>query len=414
MASSTKPLTLLELEPMASAASVPVTQDVPAAVPAEPPPANPESERDEAERYLEAATREFDAGWIERPLWESMLAQAKGDEAFAKKSYLRTRATMLKIEKRDRVNAPPAPSVAPSMPAPSRGAPAANDDDDVRAASRAALRRIDPRPAWMNPRNVAIAVAALVAVMAVSWFAMSGSEPTTDAGAATTVAAARPVVHVTPAQVVASVPVDDGLIARVAATQAVGNWNVVVLLASEWTRRDPANGQAWMALSEGYSHLNQSAEALDAATRATSVAASDPRTWRMLGLVYSALDRSAEAAAAFEHAVALDGQDIDSLVRLGTVDITLNRLPQAQAAFDRVLASHPANVDALCGQITVAKQQGRASDAEAVRRQLQAAQLSCNDVVTAVNAAAATPAPAPAAAPPRRSFGRSGSLEAGR
>ena len=57
---------------------------------------------------------------------------------------------------------------------------------------------------------------------------------------------------------------DDGLLARIDKLREVGNWNVLVLLATEWTRREPGNPRAWMQLSEGYVELRQLPEALDA------------------------------------------------------------------------------------------------------------------------------------------------------
>ena len=47
-----------------------------------------------------------------------------------------------------------------------------------------------------------------------------------------------------------------------------GNWNVLVLHAAEWTRKQPENANAWKHLSVGYANLGQTADALAAMYRA--------------------------------------------------------------------------------------------------------------------------------------------------
>ena len=185
-----------------------------------------------------------------------------------------------------------------------------------------------------------------------------------------------PVVAGSAATVVST---DDGLVQRIARLSDAGNWNVVVLLASEWTRREPGNVHAWTQLSVGYMKLRQLGEALDAATKATQLAPGDPLAWRTLGQVNLELDRAADALRAFEQVVALDARDVQSLVRVGMLDAQLSRLPEAKSAFERALSANPDDVDAACGQAYVARQQGFAKDAEAMEKALLARGRNCRD-----------------------------------
>jgi tetratricopeptide (TPR) repeat protein len=120
------------------------------------------------------------------------------------------------------------------------------------------------------------------------------------------------------------------------------NWNVLVLYATEWTRKEPANAAAWRELSVGYANLRQLDDAFDAATRAVSLAPADAEAWRGLGRVNFALERWPDAGTAFEKALAVRADD----------------------------------QDALCGAAAVARREGRFKDADALSRRM-GADASC-------------------------------------
>ena len=120
-----------------------------------------------------------------------------------------------------------------------------------------------------------------------------------------------------------------------------GNWNVLVLYASEWTRKQPANATAWKELAIGYSNMRQMDDALQAATKATELAPQDPAAWRMRAQVNVSLDQPEAALQAFEKAAALDDGDLTSWVQAGNLSTQLDRLPEARHAFDKVLAANP-------------------------------------------------------------------------
>ncbi len=349
---------------------------------------------EELAAFMATAAREYETGWIDRPLWESILAQSKGDEALAKGVYLRTRATILQLDKRDKA--------AQASPQPQRRHPPANAAPQPESSepARAISTRKMPAP-WL----IGVAAFASVVVAVVGWVLLRSSpaelsqpadtEQPSSAATDGRKAPAVPVVAGTTATVVST---DDGLVDRIARLSEVGNWNVVVLLSTEWTRREPGNARAWAQLATGYSKLRQLGEALDAATRATTFAPGDPLAWRTLGEVNLDLDRAADALRAFEHAVALDANDTRSLVRVGLLDAQLSRLPEAKVAFDKALSASPDDVDAACGQAFVARQQGLQKDAETMERALQARGRDCRSSSQGQVAKVAVRPPAPARA----------------
>jgi tetratricopeptide (TPR) repeat protein len=143
-----------------------------------------------------------------------------------------------------------------------------------------------------------------------------------------------------------------------------GNWNVLVLYASEWTRKEPDNATAWTALSNGYLRMRQWDDALDAAKRVVTVAPESAASWR----------------------------------NLGHVEVALERWPEARSAFDKSLALKADDLDALCGAAQVANAQGRAKDAVELTARVAQAGTGCPDTGSAVRSAAVSVPRKPAAA----------------
>ena len=149
-----------------------------------------------------------------------------------------------------------------------------------------------------------------------------------------------------------------------------GKWNVLVLYASEWTRKEPNNATAWNELSVGYAKLRQFDDALNAATKAVQLSPEDSLLWR----------------------------------NLGHVNLALERLPEAGIAFDRALAVRSDDADARCGAALVAQSQARPKDADAIVRRVRSADGSCPDVSDGESTA--VPAGGSAARKPVSSVGR--------
>jgi tetratricopeptide (TPR) repeat protein len=178
-----------------------------------------------------------------------------------------------------------------------------------------------------------------------------------------------------------------------------GNWNVLVLFASEWTRKKPDNATAWKELSLGYSIMRQHRDALEAGNKAAQLAPDDPQAWRNLGQVNIDLNEPEAALKAFERAVALDELDVHSLLEVGALGTQLNQLPKARAAYERALALNPNDAEALCGMALLAQRQARGMDADAAAKQMRGADRNCRD---ATGSAAVAVAPQKASSAPRK------------
>jgi hypothetical protein len=305
-----------------------------------------------SDAWLEAAASEYQQGNIDQALWERALTQSRNDESLAVAAYLRSRATALRLQQRgERSNksATPPRTIA-------RDAHRADDDPARRA------------PARRSKRIVALSAAAaaiVVGVAAVTWLvAVGGADP----GAAATLdpasSSSSAVAAEAPPEIDASTvaPGPDATVApdsafevrhesKVEELRKAGNWNVLVLYASDWTRKEPQNSVAWTELSAGYLRLRQWDDALDAAARAARLSPNDPRALRNLGHVNLALERFAEA----------------------------------RLAFDAALAARPDDVDALCGAALVAQHERRSKDAGAIASRVAALGAVCSASASAAS-----------------------------
>jgi cytochrome c-type biogenesis protein CcmH/NrfG len=195
----------------------------------------------------------------------------------------------------------------------------------------------------------AAAAVALAAVVAVIFIVVSPPAREPDQGRTAAVAATASPQPAAPAraQPATRAPgseanADQTRVALAATVQRLrndGNWNVLVLYAAEWTRKEPENAVAWRELSGGYARLHQYNDALDAGNRAVQLAPSDALAWRSLG----------------------------------QINLTVDRLPEAGVAFDKALALNPGDVDALCGAASVAQRQSRPKVTDASSRTVPAA-----------------------------------------
>jgi tetratricopeptide (TPR) repeat protein len=329
-----------------------------------------------AERYLAEATLELEAGQVDQPLWMRAVTLANGDEAAARAAYLKARATAIRMARREVRH--------------------------ERAERRTrVLGELQPEPkaavagrgfAGLLTRNRILAVAVSGAlVLAGAWYVLSDSSappavavaaPPKGANSPPGAAKSPTPVAATVPGVAASAPASDptqaqALATKVAELSAAGNWNVLVLHAAEWTRKDPNNADAWLALGSGFSRLKQHAEAAEALAKATTLAPERPEVWRGLGEAKAAWGATDEAIIALERAVAMDDRDIASIVRIGLLQAETGELAKAKGTLDRALALNPADVEALCGSAAVAQKAGRAKDAQAHAGQAASLGAAC-------------------------------------
>jgi tetratricopeptide (TPR) repeat protein len=323
-----------------------LVEDVPAGTPTPSPEAGAEgakSGRDlritTSDEFLAAAAHEYEKGQVDPALWARSASQAGGDESLAIAAYLKARATALQLARREQRAEKPVDAAQETKPAETPRLAGVTKD--------ASVRRKSPR-AQLDPRLLygASAAAVLIVVFG-AWLVLSSDRDDTPAAAATSPAAGPAAAGAAPRAPAAPLAAPDtgpSLAEKVAELQKAGNWNVLVLYAVEWTRKEPANATAWTALSVGYGNLRQYDEALDAANKAVKLVPNDPA----------------------------------SLRNLARLDLTLDRLPEAAAAFDRLLAVSGEDVEGLCGAAEVAQKQRRPTDADAFLRRVAAANARCD------------------------------------
>ena len=340
------------------------------------------------DEYLAQAIQELDAGTIDQPLWLRALDLSGNNPEAAKPAYLRARAAALWVAKRNQQAAKPArrrrTSTKEETPPPAK---------QYRKRSRSKKRATLFVGAF---GFMAMVVAGLLVMLSSndlpSSIAQDSKLPSAQLRAASKSAAAKASDS---ERVSAS---GDDFSRKVSDLKAAGNWNVLVLYAVEWTRKAPTNAVAWHELSMGYAKLRQFNDAVEAATRATQLAPENVEAWQNLGDINVALQQPAAALAAYERAVALNARDVTSLLQVGLLNAQLGHLPQAKVALANVLEMNPLDVDALCGAESIAQKEGRAKEADAIARQLKAANLRCRDATVVVPVAVAA-SPATAAAP---------------
>lgn len=321
----------------------------------------------DADPMLTAVLAECDTGRVDRALWNHSVTQVGGDEALAAPVYLRARATAIRLERRrEREAAGAAPSAevrAATVGRRSADATAATPGQSRKAARAGVTHEAARRAARWRLVAVGAALAAVTSVGAVAWLASAGDAA--DAGTDRAKARPKATLAVKPATATASAAPEavreTSIAQRVADLERAGNWNVLVLYATEWTRKEPSNAEAWRKLGQGYVKLGQLPEAADAAAKATSLAPDSAAAWRDAARAHAGLEQWA----------------------------------QARAAYERVMALAPADTDASCEAAFVARREGRFAAADALVAKAAAAGGACpaDGVPGSVAASAAVPAP---------------------
>ena len=343
------------------------------------------------DRFLAKATKEHAAGHVDQPLWVRAVAQAGGDEALTTRLYLDSRATALRVEKRQERAARHARVVEELSSAPDPGidaqAPEARNETTSKKPSQPPRRSTGP-----NRRRMFLVAGVLGSIVVIGGLVALLSD--SDAAQQPNVAKPAPLVNASgrpmPSGQTASVAANKGsparedvssedFVGRVQALEKAGNWNLLVIHAAEWTRKQPSNAEAWKQLSQGYLKLRQFGEALDAATKAVQLSPENFLVWQNLGQVNLTLQRPPEALVAFQRAVALNDRDVISLVQEGKLNVQLGHLPDARIAFAKALAVSPEDVQALCGAASIAQKEGRVKDADAMMRQVTSLDGRCRD-----------------------------------
>jgi tetratricopeptide (TPR) repeat protein len=349
-----------------------------------------------ADWFLAEANREYNEGRIDQPLWDRALVQSGGDMDAATMSYLRARATALRVLQRD-------PNLERRNRSPGEGDRSRSPSGRKAETRASGASRLLAWKERLNPRYLAVGVV-IAGALGLAWmvFGDRDGDPTPRQAVATASPASAPPTQAPSAAgaqpgnpgTAAAKPEDRGqeLARKVQELRDAGNWNVLVLYAAEWTRKEPQNATAWNQLSIGYANLRQFSDAQEAAKKAVELAPKNVLYWRSLGQASLDLGDPEAALQAFEQAISLDDQDIQSLVNIGNLNLRFERLPAAKVAFDKALAINPTNADALCGDVSIAQRSGARKEAEATLRQLKTLDIKCRESGEPTDVA---PAPTP-------------------
>jgi tetratricopeptide (TPR) repeat protein len=308
------------------------------------------------DEFLAHAAREYQAGNVDQALWRRATAQCGDNTSLVIAAYLRHRATALQLQKKGEMRAEIKARGA-SRPSAATKAKRATDDD-AEAATPAKLASTmfvgtRTRQRKLATWQLAAAAAGLLAGVVLVYVLVSPSDNESArkaAAPAAPVAASQPAPPSPPRSEASGGSANAGDAAPPLATTAAdlkraGNWNMLVLYATEWTRREPGNGAAWSELALGYAKLQQYNDALDAAGKAVELSPSDPLAWR----------------------------------NLGQINLTVDRLNEARVAFEKVLALKPDDADALCGVSLVAQKLTRPKEPETATRRVKPVDGSCPD-----------------------------------
>jgi len=291
------------------------------------------------DEFLAEAAKEYQEGQIDQALWRRAADQGANDASLVVAAYLRARATALQLQRKH----------GDSTQGPSRR-PGETRKESLYDGGSEPLPPDDADGTgfryWARqPKYLAAAAAVLVAGIAALWLLSSPRQAVQPVAASAPTPATLPSAAL-PNPVVNAVDARPAFESRVQELKQAGNWNVLVLYASEWSRKEPNNATAWYELSVGYTKLHQIDDAIHAAERATQLMPADALLWS----------------------------------NLGRVNLAFERLPEAKLAFDRALALRADDPDSLCGEALIAQRQGRSGDANAL---VKAANVGCPGVSTA-------------------------------
>jgi tetratricopeptide (TPR) repeat protein len=315
----------------------------------------PASPANKDDPYLAQAAREYAQGHVDADGWQRALKRADGDAAAAADLYVLGRAVALRIV-----------------------------DSRAKQRPQAAVEDDEPPPvrpsAWQRLRYPALGLALAAPVAIAGWLLFmtrSGSEPPAAAQPAAPQAPAPSVKATAPPPAAKGPDATAALARKVAELRAAGNFNVMVLYAGEWTRKEPTNPAAWEELRAGYTQLRQYEDARNAAAKAVELDPDDARRWRVLGTTNLDLDSPEPALAAFEQAAARNAADAASLHAIALLQTRLGRPQDARAALDRAAAAHPGDPVTAClraglPQIPVTR------DAYTLSRQVNALDSRCH------------------------------------
>jgi S1-C subfamily serine protease/cytochrome c-type biogenesis protein CcmH/NrfG len=347
----------------------------------ESPPAQPKID------YLELARQEQVQGKRDQSLWSRALSQASGDESLAKAAYIQARAVALRDEERDKlwqesVRTAKVQEIADRLH--SRAAPLKKTDSET----------ANDEPRGRMNRGVAAGVVfggvcalAVALAFGIGWWTDDRAVPDPQ----------PPIADSSPQQKTATDPAqppsasrddvrrvqnEDTFPNRIARFKEDRQWTLVVLHATEWTRKEPQNAIAWNELGIGHIELRQFAEAERAFRSALTIRPTSSVIWSNLGVSHWERSEARSAVLAFHEAVRLDPRDAKAFAYLGSIYLTYGKYADARVALDSALSVEPGNANALCGAGFVAYYERRFKDMQSLAAKLRPLDHACSARLT--------------------------------
>lgn len=123
-------------------------------------------------------------------------------------------------------------------------------------------------------------------------------------------------------------------------------WDTLRDHALAWTRAQPKNPAAWLALGYAYRKMTQHAEAVEALEQALRINPQNATVWNYLGSVYYMMNQHARAIDAYQQAVEIDPQYADAWFYLGLAYANSGQNAKAIDAFQQALRADPKHGEA--------------------------------------------------------------------
>lgn len=114
------------------------------------------------------------------------------------------------------------------------------------------------------------------------------------------------------------------------------DWSGLLEHGREWTRREPANAEAWLALGGAHGNLKQSAPAITAFREAARLKPDDARAWHNLGVMYERAKDHDRAVTALREALRLRPNHVTTWYAIGSAYHAQGQRDKVQEAYEQI------------------------------------------------------------------------------
>lgn len=133
--------------------------------------------------------------------------------------------------------------------------------------------------------------------------------------------------------------------ARAADLEQRKDWEGFLDLSRQWTRAEPGNSSAWLALGFAHSKLKGHNDAIEAFRQAILLESYNPSAWYSIGEAYSSLDRNIDAIDAYRQALRFKPDFVPAWSGLYEAYLKLNRADDAADALREIARLKPDQIE---------------------------------------------------------------------